>query len=191
MVTNKVYSPKAQRLVELNFVKLEADGFASFRRNAQHENALMQLQKVTGLENRELLQRLLRAGFTAQNIHAITWLPVVMVAWASDGVSPEEIRASQLLKLDTQNPDSSETTQLFQAWLAKKPSHELWQLWEEYTRARAAVQPAQLHVHTGYMILEMSRRVARASGGVLGFGQVSTAEYEILNRIRAVYSLPD
>lgn len=189
MVANRFYSPKAQRLVDLKFARLEVDRLTSLQQTAQREQELQQLKQVTGLTNQELIQRLHQAGFNDRNFEALQWLPLAMVAWASDGVSPAEVEAAKLLNLHPQILDRQDSIRLFEAWLAGKPSQDLCNLWEETTRELAIIQPSELHKQTGQMILEIAKRVARASGGFLGFGEISAAERDVLERIRKVYGL--
>lgn len=189
MVANRVYSAKAQRLIDLKMARLELDRLNSFQRTAQREQELLELKQATGLNSQELIERLHQAGFNARNVDALQWLPVAMVAWASEGVTPEEVKAAKLMHLHTPANCNAEAVELFQYWFNQRPSHELWTLWEEFVQACSATQSPELHMQTGQLILEIANRVARASGGFMGFGEVSTAEREVLDKIRSLYAL--
>lgn len=189
MVAHRVYCSKAQRLIDLKLAKLEVDRLNSQQLEAKRERELLQLSQATGFTNKEMLERLHRAGFSHQNIEALQWLPLAMVAWASDGVSAAEVEAAKLLHLHPQAMHNQAALQLLQTWFAQRPSPELCKLWEEATVELATTQSPEVCRQTGQMILELAKRVARASGGFLGFGEISAAERDVLDRIRSIYGL--
>ncbi len=81
---------KSHWMVELKFAQSELLSLQSLQETLQHQQDLQQLSEATGLDDASMLERLREAGFHAQNVHALTWLPIALVAWASHGVSDDE-----------------------------------------------------------------------------------------------------
>ncbi len=180
---------KSQWMVELKFAQCELASIQELRQTICREQNLQRLREITGVTEEVLLDRLLEAGFHEKNIFALTWLPIALTAWASDGVSNDESEAARLVNLCSVLTGNPESAELFQHWLTVKPSEKLSRLWEDYVRCRIASGSDPTHEQTGQAILFMASKVAQASGGFMGLGQISVAERQVLDRIRAAYGL--
>ncbi len=191
MVAAMSSASKSQRMIELKFAQAELASLQSLQNTLQRQQELMDLQQATDIDDAELLERLHAAGFRAQNVKALAWLPIALAAWASHGVSNDEVHAARLVNLYALFTGNAQSTELFQSWLKEKPSEKLVKLWEETTRRQLARAESSWRLQTGQAILYMARKVAQASGGLFGMGQISVAEQRVLDRIRAVYGIMD
>ncbi len=185
------YYSHPQRIIELKFAQAELAHLQRLQKSLYEKEATEQLERVTGIDDPVLLERLRAAGFHESNVYALTWLPIAMVAWASDGVSADEVSAARLVNLYAMFTGNAESTQLFREWLREKPSDQLIKLWEDVISWQIDNLDDDSQTQTGAAVLYIARKVAEASGGLLGFGQISTAEQRVLNRIRKVYGLSE
>ncbi len=182
---------KSQRIVELKFGQLELDLLESYRGCAKQAEVIKQLHEKTGISDRSLMERLYQAGFTADTIEVLTWLPVALVAWASDGVTPDEKVAASVSESASTSVQDNQQMRLYASWFEERPREDLAKLWEDYTIASRQVCDRDQHVAMGHDVLKVATNVARASGGFIGFGSISAAEQRVLDRIRHVYGLGD
>ena len=188
MVATLTNRMKSRLLVDLKFAQSELLSLQSLRQTLQKQHELQQLREATGMDDQHMLERLYDAGFHAQNVHALTWLPIALVAWASQGVSRDEAEATKLVNLCSVLTGNVQSTRQFQVWLTERPSEKLSRLWEDYVRLQTA-EPDEECQQTGQAVLYIARKVAEASGGIFGLGQISTAEQRVLDRIRSAYGL--
>ncbi len=181
--------PATQRIIEMKFAHSELVQLRDNFSELQEHHALQRMREATGIEDMALLRRLRNAGFHTDNIHALTWLPIALVAWASQGVSDDEVRTARLVNLYAFASGSSDSMQLFNSWLSSKPSQALVELWEDYVRSQNGIFDESWRELTGKAVLDAAEKVARASGGFLGIGQISAAEQRVLTKIAEVYGL--
>ncbi len=188
MVNHTVCS-KAQRSLELKFVRAELESLESLREAAQRECEIAQLSQASGIDDVQALGQLCRAGFNAQNVLALEWFPIAMVAWASDGVDANEIQAVSLTALYAQASRQAEAPHLLEHWLKQKPPEAYWELWNLYVHARSQRMSTDDFRLSGQLILAIAERVARASGGFMGIQSISASERQVLRRISDAYGL--
>ena len=189
MADSITYFSHPQRMVELKFAHAEMAHWQCLQRSIHEQDLAEQLERVTGITDPALLERLRVAGFDGSNVYALTWLPIAMVAWASDGVSADEVSAARLVNLYAMFTGNADSTGLFRAWLRERPSEQLVKLWEDAIKWQTDHLRDSHPAQTGPAVLYIAHKVAQASGGLLGFGQVSAAEQRVLERIRNVYGL--
>ncbi len=111
-------------------------------------------------------------------------VPLVQVAWA-DGDVDEKERAAILEAAEEVGVEKgSPSADLLKEWLKFKPDREVLKVWKEYVAALSATLPAEESEKFRSALLNLSRAVAQASGGVLGFGsKVSKAERAVLDEL--------
>jgi hypothetical protein len=158
------------------------------RESAQREGAREALARASGIQNPEILERLMRLEVRPETVTALSLVPLVEVAWA-DGSLDDNERRVLLERAGTSGlaPGSPERT-LLEEWLTRKPDPKLLTAWshlvqglcQQMSREEVAVFKAGL--------LERARAVAGASGGLLGMGsKVSGAEADIIKRLESAF----
>ena len=158
------------------------------RESAQREGAREALARASGIQNPEILERLMRLEVRPETVTALSLVPLVEVAWA-DGSLDDNERRVLLERAGTSGlaPGSPELT-LLEEWLTRKPDPKLLTAWshlvqglcQQMSREEVAVFKAGL--------LERARAVAGASGGLLGMGsKVSGAEADIIKRLESAF----
>ena len=158
------------------------------RESAQREGAREALARASGIQNPEILERLMSLEVRPETVTALSLVPLVEVAWA-DGSLDDNERRVLLERAGTSGlaPGSPERT-LLEEWLTRKPDPKLLTAWshlvqglcQQMSREEVAVFKAGL--------LERARAVAGASGGLLGMGsKVSGAEADIIKRLESAF----
>ncbi len=142
------------------------------------------LAESAGLSDVTLSDRLHALGITSETAPLLDLLPLVMVAWADGSVSRAE-RAEVMKLVEGRGYSSGSAPWLFMASLLDtQPSgallEELRLVLRDFLKGDVA---------KGAKIVEMSRRVAEASGAFFGLGpRIDPKEQEVLDRIAAFFS---
>src|SRR5687768_5091475 len=80
---------------EMFFAKQDAKVLAQLREEGERKAAVESLARASGIENSDLLERLVALGIDAKSWTALSLVPLVEVAWA-DGSIDEKERAAVL-----------------------------------------------------------------------------------------------
>jgi len=150
-----------------------------------------ELAKATGITKPEVLDRLLTLGIQTQTLAALSIVPLIEVAWADGKLDAKERQAVLGHAGDAGIAKGSPAYGLLEAWLQHRPSQQLLDAWHDLVRAiREQIGPEESE-RLKAEIIERARRVARASGGVLGLGsKVSGAEAAILASLERPFETP-
>lgn len=157
-----------QELVE----KLRAAAEATRRREG--------LADQTGLTDPALVAEVEALGFTPETVALLPLMPVLQVAWAEGGIAKEERAQIQALAAARGITDGSPADVRLQAWMAENPGAAVF---VKANRLIAAVLAADGKVASDLTVGDLvayCEHVAAASGGVMGFGKVSTEEKTLL-----------
>lgn len=141
---------------------------------------------VVVLADLELCDRLIAIGMTASAGAALALVPVIEVAWADGKIQDPE----RLVIVGGSNEigfSQPECRQLLEHWLTVRPSPSLMAAWVGYVRALARVMSAGDHDELRDSLVNLCRGVARAAGGIAGFGKVSSSEQKVLDQIHAAF----
>ena len=142
------------------------------------------LTEVSGITDEAVLRHLVALNIGADTLTALTMVPLVQVAWA-DGDVDEKERAAILKAAEEVGVEKgSHSADLLNEWLKFKPDREVLEAWKEYVGALSEALPTEESEKLRAALLTLSRAVAQASGGVLGFGsKVSKAEQAVLDEL--------
>lgn len=121
-------------------------------------------------------------GIDRRNLRALPLLPLVEVAWA-DGAIQDAERAIIIAKANTHSL-SDEDRLMLGNWLAHSPSPGYLRVAHQaLSWFRRHGDPAIAPTMLGRLV-EDAKEVASAAGGWFGFGRVSRAERETIERLR-------
>jgi hypothetical protein len=165
------------------FHKREQELIAKLRKQRADSDARERMIQRTGIADERTLQELESLGFTPETIVLLDLVPLVKVAWAEGSVSDRERqRLSEIARGRNIEEDSLADEQLAM-WLRVRPTDDFLNRSLHVIGAMLKARPER--ETTEQMLLEWSRSIASASGGVLGFGRVSPEEESALAEIRA------
>ncbi len=188
MVAPKNQSRKATQLVDLSVARHAQVGPEQVQPDAHFDSQLSQLVTATGIDNQNLLQRMVAHGLNAKNVIALKYAPIAEVAWASGRVTSSEYVLAMKPMFSAELFDCPEAVDLFRSWLTSRPPESLWTLSEDYVRARVAIHRADAEQAFGRQLYELAEKVALASGGIVDQGDICAAERLALNRASDMYA---
>jgi hypothetical protein len=141
------------------------------------------LVRQTGLAAEQTLLELEALGFTPHTMVLLELIPLLHVAWAEGGVSSRE--RAYILDSARQRgiePGSAADLQLLD-WMATRPSEDFFERSLHVLATLLQARPLRGRLIGRQRLRSSSRGAAAASGGMLGFGNMSSAEQEVLTRI--------
>ena len=124
-------------------------------------------------------------GFTPETVRVLPLMPIVQLAWAEGGVSPEERKLLVSLARDRGIDEGSPADQLLADWMARAPSPEIFSNAMRLIRAMLDAAPPGADTITADDIIRYCELIAEASGGIFGIGKVSAEERATLAQIAA------
>ena len=176
-------SDRRQALEDRFFKDQEAKKISRMREVLTSKKKIEELREVSGIDNDNVLAALVKLNVGASDLHALSLVPLVTVAWA-DGSVTETERAAVLKAAHQQGViEGSNGHELLEAWLTSKPGSDLFASWTAYAKSLAAELSEDDATKLQESILGLAHDVASAAGGILGLGSVSSAEKETLQAI--------
>jgi hypothetical protein len=176
-------------LIDAVFHKREKHLVEAFRERLDQLERRQQLVHVSGIREEAVLERLLGLGITAESLAALGLVPLVVVAWADGEVAAKErdriVAMAQAANIEPQNGRYP----LLEHWLNHRPAPELFAAWRDYIHQLRERMAAEDLETLRCDIMDRAVEVARASGGLLGFGEkVSPAEGAVLAELEQAFA---
>jgi len=142
--------------------------------------------RAAGVNDEKVLEELVRQGITAGTMAAIHLVPLVAVAWA-DGKVQESERTAILAAAEKSGvAKGTDAHALLDTWLTRQPESALVAAWRDFVRSIAGSMPGDSRDLFRAQVMSQANAVAKASGGVLGFGSsVSLSEKRVLAELEA------
>jgi len=164
---------KDRELVE----KLKKAGEATAARAA--------LEASSGIHDPASLQELEALGFTPETVILLPIIPIVQVAWAESGVSDSERALIQQFARERGVEAGSAADDQLQQWLVERPSEDVFARATRLIRAMLDHPSEQGKALSVDDLVHRCEEIAAASGGILGFGKISSEEKALLGRIQS------
>lgn len=140
-----------------------------------------ELVRSTGIEDPHLIAELVDLGITVEGLMALRLLPLVLVAWAENGVDEQERIRVMAEANELGIKEDSVAAILLHEWLRKLPHGESVDAWKRLMQSvfkeMSAVAQNKLIDATEHQMIT----VAKASGGHLGIGTVSVRERQMID----------
>lgn len=146
------------------------------------------LRLESGMTDEGVLDKLVDLDISAETVHALSLVPLVMVGWA-DGKMQDNEREAILHGAVSKGIDKgSASYELLDNWLQNKPSEELFGAWEGYIAALLSHLTSQQRTVLATQVVDRARDVAKSAGGFLGIAAISDAEESVLDRLAAAFT---
>jgi hypothetical protein len=153
----------------------------------QKETSREALSRASGITNPAILDKLLDLDIRPEIVGALAVIPLAEVAWA-DGTLDAKERRAILDRAETSGiPPGSTGHDLLQSWLERKPEPKLLTSWIHMVQGICEQMTAEQVAALRAGLVERTRAVARASGGIFGVGSVSAAEEEMIKRLESAF----
>ena len=175
-------------LIDAVFYNRDKQLMEAFRDRLNQLERRQQLQHVSDIRDEALLDRLLGLGITAECLAALGLVPLVWVAWADGEVAAEErdriVAMAQAAGIEPHNGRYP----LLEHWLKRRPGPEVVAAWQDYIQQLRETMAGEDFESLRREILERAGDVARASGGLLGFGEkISPTEQAVLAELQHAF----
>jgi hypothetical protein len=184
-VSDKFLDQRKKGLEEAFFSKHNRDVLERLRHKIDEAKRREHLVSISGIKDHNLLDRLVAAGLDTESLAALGLIPLIQVAWADGKVQPEEraalLEAAKKVDLHEGTPGY----QLLTGWFDQEPDPQLFQAWKEYVHELKRSMTEDTFDAVRKVIVERSRAVARAAGGILGVGSVVGTEHDAIKEIEA------
>lgn len=181
----QVLADRKKALEEQFFARQERELVEQMRRKAAQTDRREALAEASGIQDPEILDRLVALDLDGATVAALGLVPLVEMAWADGAVHEREREA--VLRAAEQAGTTRETAAhvLLESWLDRRPEPALLDAWKDYAGALAASLPGAERQALRHDLLDRARTVAEAAGGFLGVGKVSDAEEAVLEELEA------
>jgi tellurite resistance protein len=183
MMTKDALNDRRQALEDEFFHRVDEKLLANMRAKSAAEANRKQLQAATGISDTRLLDELLATGVPAESVAALTLVPLVLVAWADGKVDPEEREPIMNAAKEQGIESDSPSAKLLDHWLTTKPKRELASIWTSYVAAIMEKMSDEAKAALRNSMITRATAVAKASGGILGIGKLSSDEKQVLGEI--------
>jgi hypothetical protein len=180
--------PLAERgraLEEDYFRKKDRELVEKMRAAATADQTRRDLGAKTGLSDPALLDELQALGFTPETVVLLPLVPLVRVAWAEGGVSPQERKMIVDLARARGIVEGSTADRQLAEWLERPPAEAVFTRATRLISAMLAGQTPSASELSADDLVKYCENIAAASGGMLGIGRVSAEERKLLASIAA------
>lgn len=185
---NEFLGDRRTALEDTFFHKKDRELLEKLRAESQVKEKKGALAAASGFTNDALLDGLLAAGIESETFAAVTLAPLVAVAWADHEVQADEREQILASAVKTGMAVGSAGYALLQGWLERAPGPELMTAWKDYVGALRQTLDAGALKTLKDEVMGRARHVARAAGGVMGFGRISAAEHGVLDELERAFS---
>ena len=179
-MTKQFLKDRRTSFEEIFFAKQDAKVLAELRQESERKAAIEGLARASGIDDAELLGRLVELGIDARSWTALSLVPLVEVAWADGSIDAKERTAVLTAASEHGLHRTAPGYVLLETFLRKRPEAALFAAWGGYmTELAAQLSPGERDaVRT--QILDRARKIAASAGGILGIGAISDAEKRVI-----------
>ena len=177
------FSGRARTSEDDYFHKKDRELIEKFRKAAANEQARSEMAAQIRINEPGLIDDLRELGFTPETVKVLPLMPIVQLAWAEGGVSPEERTLLVSLARERGVADGSAGDRLLADWMTRAPAPAVFSNGMRLIRAMLDAKPSDGDMISSDDILRYCERIAEASGGIFGFGKVSAEERAALAQI--------
>ncbi len=145
------------------------------------------LAEVSGIEDVEVLEKLVLLGIRSETLAALTLYPLVAVAWADGNVDRHERDAVLRAAEECGVAPGSVAHDLIAGWLTERPDALLLRAWRGFAAELAGRVTPEWRVVFARELLARAHAVADASGGFLALDKTSSVEQRVLDELRRAF----
>jgi len=186
MADDNAMAKRGKALEEEYFHRKEKELKEKLRQRRAAEAQMSELAEATGNPNEEVLKTLQELGYTRDTVALFHYVPLLHVAWADGKVSRQEreliVEAARTHGIS----EGSAADKQLSDWIDNRPSEEFFEQTLRIMGALLDTTPRADGTVGSQGMLDEAKRLAEASGGILGFGsKISPEEQALLDRIAA------
>jgi hypothetical protein len=163
-------------LEEEYFRKQDQELIEKMRKVAAADEARRAMGTESGITDPALLQELEQLGFTPDTVRLLPLVPILQVAWAEGGVSPEERKLILEVARARGIGEGSPADRQLQDWMTTRPSPQVFTRAGRLINAMLSAHASETGALTADDLLKYAESIAAASGGIFGMNKISKEE---------------
>ncbi len=175
-------------LENIFFIEQDQELMKKLRELKMLQESKEALRLASGIKDDHLLERLVQLKTTPQSLAALMVIPLIEIAWADGEIDQNE--KEKILEALQKHGIKKSTLEydLVELWLSHKPDEKLFIAWEEMVKEISQnMSKGDLAVfHSSLM--DDTQTVAKASGGFLGIGKISSEERGVIDRLNKAFN---
>jgi tellurite resistance protein len=145
------------------------------------------LADVSGIDDVEVLEKLVLLGVRSETLAALSLYPLVAVAWADGTVDRHERDAVLRGATECGLEPGSVSHELLGDWLEERPAAVLFEAWKALVAELSRQVTPEWRLVFARELLGRAHAVAEASGGFLALEKTSGSEQRVLDELRAAF----
>lgn len=186
-----VYEKKAssgRSLEEEFFARQNQELIQKLKAEKSRAETKTQLSQYTGIKDDAVLESLLNQQIQPSTVVALSFVPLVLTAWADGAIEPAErnaiLKATAEQGIDANHP----AYELLSTWLEQAPDSHLFETWKTYVKGLGQSMEPGTFQNLKTHIMQRTRAVAESAGGYLGLGsKVSAQEKEQMAKLESAF----
>jgi hypothetical protein len=175
-------------LEEAFFRKRDAELIEQYRRLEKIKQTREALSEISGIHNAKVLDKLIELEVSPQILASMAVVPLIEVAWADGRIDDNERVAVLAGAVGNGIVKGSTDYALLENWLLHRPPVKLLDAWMHYIEGLCEIMSKEERNAFKNDLMGRARKVAEASGGVLGLGKISSEEQSILKKMEGAFS---
>ena len=176
---------RGRALEEEYFRKKNRELIEKMQLEAGRDEARRSLGAQIGLNDPEMLEQLLKLGFTPETVSLLPLVPVVQMAWVDGNVTDAERSAILTIARTRGIADGGAANLQLAAWLAARPAPEVFDGATRLIRAMLDAPAQEATTISPDDLVAYCETIAAASGGMLGINKISSEERALLANLVA------
>ncbi|HYX36380.1 MAG TPA: hypothetical protein VE954_25015 [Oligoflexus sp.] len=186
-----VYEKKessGRSLEEEFFARQNQELMQKLRAQKTRAETKTQLSQYSGIKDDSVLESLLNQNIQPSTLVALTFVPLILTAWADRTMETAE-RNAILKAMAEQGIDVNHAAyELLSDWLKEAPGPHLFETWKTYVKGLGQTMERTAFLNLKTQIMQRTRSVAEAAGGYLGLGsKVSAIEKEQMTQLENAF----
>lgn len=169
------------------FHKENQKDLAALRDKLAAQSTKEDLRKASGMDDEEVLDKLVEMGISANTVTALSLVPLIKVAWADGEIQDSERDAILQGAQGKGIEKGSSSFELLDAWLSKQPDDQLFNAWSGYIKTLRRELTEEQGKILKDQVVRFATLVAESAGGFLGFNKVSSDEKKALAWIEQAF----
>lgn len=145
------------------------------------------LRAVSGIENDDVLDKLIGVGVSPESLSAVSLIPLVAVAWCDDSMESTEKEAILSAATSSGIEKDSASSELLGSWLSVRPGSDLLDAWKAYIGVLKESLDDTAFGQLKSSVINRAENVAEAAGGFFGLGSVSDKEKKAIADLDAAF----
>jgi hypothetical protein len=180
-------NPDARNLEEQFFAQENKRLLERLREKQDREAKRSALREVMPKATDDFVDHMIELGIGPEIVLALTFVPLVAVAWADGDLAPPEREA--ILREAEQRGVTTESAahKVLESWLSHKPGPALTEAWKRYVQTLRSDLSQEERDQMRERGLGLAREVAEAAGGFLGLSKISAAERATLEELERAF----